>query len=289
MEKCHLFGWGCLTLAASVALLSILSNQEPDHRSASLQSPSQLDTELDVSSVKDFFEYQLSTQGEQTLNKIIHNFDSDSSVAVFEGSVEQDLFHRYIEYKQALLDLNPLPSSQLSLQHLIEIEGVITTLQDKFFTHSEKDRLFGQQNLLRRFTIQKQEIIATTHDPLLQQQLLDDLLSQQPNYIQQVNKNKQLIMQLASTSQLNLQDKYIQHVSLVGEKGAKRLQDLENQQRDFQAALNGYLQQRDDILEYDGLSTEQKNTEIALLRTQSFAEQQQRRVQALERIYDNQR
>lgn len=286
MEKRHLFLGGCLTLAVSVALLSILSNQEPDHRSASLQSPSQLDTELDVSSVKDFFEYQLSTQGEQTLNKIIHNFDSDSSVAVFEGSEEQDLFHRYIEYKQALLDLNPLPSSQLSLQHLIEIEGVITTLQDKFFTHSEKDRLFGQQNLLRRFTIQKQEIIATTHDPLLQQQLLDDLLSQQPGYIQQVNKNKQLIMQLASTSQLNLQDKYIQHVSLVGEKGAKRLQDLENQQRDFQAALNGYLQQRDVILKYDGLSTEQKNTEIALLRTQSFAEQQQRRVQALERIYD---
>ncbi|GEM74462.1 lipase secretion chaperone [Vibrio sagamiensis] len=289
MEKCHLFLGGYLTLAVSVALLSILNNQEPDHRSTSLQSPSQLDTELDVSSVKDFFEYQLSTQGEQTLNKIIHNFDSDSSAAVFEGSIEQDLFHRYIEYKQALLDLNPSPSSQLSLQHLIEIEDVITKLQDKFFTHSEKDRLFGQQNLLRRFTIQKQEIMATTRDPLLQQQLLDDLLSQQPSYIQQVNKNNQLIMQLASTSQLNLQDKYIQHVSLVGEKGAKRLQDLENQQRDFQAVLSGYLQQRDDILEYEGLSTEQKNTEVALLRTQSFAKQQQRRVQALERIYDNQR
>ncbi|OPH55831.1 hypothetical protein B4U81_04265 [Vibrio campbellii] len=53
------------------------------------------------------------------------------------------------------------------------------------------------------------------------------------------------------------------------------------------ASLNYFFEQRAEIINNDFLGEDEKKTEIAGLREQSFEQNQWRRVEALERIHDS--
>ncbi|HCG7307792.1 TPA: lipase secretion chaperone [Vibrio parahaemolyticus] len=270
-----------LLLGVGAASLYVSDSPQPK------MAQSQHDTTIDLSSQKDFFEFSLSSLGEHSLEEIQENIEESISQQNSLG-IDVELFQTYLAYKRALSKLEPLEDTTLSLNQLQRLNEAILNLQLEYFNDQQISQLFDEENRLRQLAIEKLVIKTYEQDSDSQQLLLNQALSEQPEYIQQSERNNALTRQLDQTALLSSQDKYLARVELVGEEGAQRLQKLDEQRATFEIELTNYLEKRADILDDEFLGREQKQLEIANLRKQSFETTQWRRIEALERIHDSQ-
>ncbi len=282
MKKVALIAVPILSLVG-VGAASLYVSDSPQSKMAQ----SQHDTAIDFSSQKDFFEYSLSGLGEHSLEEIQENIEESISQQNSLG-IDVELFQSYLAYKRALSKLEPLEDTTLSLNQLQRLNEAILNLQLEYFNDQQISQLFDEENRLRQLAIEKLVIKTYEQDSDSQQLLLNQALSEQPEYIQQSERNNDLTRQLDQTALLSSQDKYLARVELVGEEGAQRLQKLDEQRAAFETELTNYLEKRADILDDEFLDSEQKQLEIANLRKQSFETTQWRRIEALERIHDSQ-
>ncbi|MGL1304710.1 lipase secretion chaperone [Vibrio parahaemolyticus] len=282
MKKVALIAVPILSLLG-VGAASLYVSDSPQSKMAQ----SQHDTAIDLSSQKDFFEYSLSGLGEHSLEEIQENIEESISQQNSLG-IDVELFQTYLAYKRALSKLEPLEDTTLSLSQLQRLNEAILNLQLEYFNDQQISQLFDEENRLRQLAIEKLVIKTYEQDSDSQQLLLNQALSEQPEYIQQSERNNALTRQLDQTTLLSSQDKYLARVELVGEEGAQRLQKLDEQRATFEIELTNYLEKRADILDDEFLGHEQKQLEIANLRKQSFETTQWRRIEALERIHDSQ-
>ncbi|GAJ75917.1 lipase chaperone [Vibrio sp. JCM 18905] len=272
-----IFGMGALSLLQSDKQQEITSSH----------SQSQQDIAADVSSPKDFFEYSLSRLGEEDLDTIKAEVNDDT-LAKQTLNIDAKLFQTYLSYKQALSALEPFEHNQLTLEQLTKLNEAILNLQLQYFSEVQITQLFDEENRLRQLALEKLTIKTQASDIESQTHLLNQALSEQPDYIRESERNNALAEQLEQASQLDSQDKYIARVALVGDAGAQRLQKLDEQRASFETQLATYLKQRQDILNRDFLGQGEKQAEIIALRKQSFDATQWRRIEALERIHDSQ-
>ncbi|MGU3806666.1 lipase secretion chaperone [Vibrio diabolicus] len=272
-----IFGVGALSLLQSDKQQEIASNH----------SQSQQDIAADVSSPKDFFEYSLSRLGEEDLDTIKAEVNDDTLVKQ-TLNIDTKLFQTYLSYKQALSALEPFEHNQLTLEQLTKLNEAILNLQLQYFSEVQIAQLFDEENRLRQLALEKLTIKTQASDIESQTHLLNQALSEQPDYIRESERNNALAEQLEQASQLDSQDKYIARVALVGDAGAQRLQKLDEQRASFETQLATYLKQRQEILNRDFLGQDEKQSEIIALRKQSFDAAQWRRIEALERIHDSQ-
>ncbi|EJG1533838.1 lipase secretion chaperone [Vibrio parahaemolyticus] len=282
MKKVALIAVPILSLLG-VGAASLYVSDSPQPKMAQ----SQHDTVIDLSSQKDFFEYSLSGLGEHSLEEIQENIEESISQQNSLG-IDVELFQTYLAYKRALSKLEPLEDTTLSLSQLQRLNEAILNLQLEYFNDQQISQLFDEENRLRQLAIKKLVIKTYEQDSDYQQLLLNQALSEQPEYIQQSERNNALTRQLDQTALLSSQDKYLARVELVGEEGAQRLQKLDEQRAAFETVLTNYLEKRADILDDEFLDSEQKQLEIANLRKQSFETTQWRRIEALERFHDSQ-
>ncbi|EJG0620137.1 lipase secretion chaperone [Vibrio parahaemolyticus] len=282
MKKVALIAVLILSLLG-VGAASLCVSDSPQSKMAQ----SQHDTTIDLSSQKDFFEYSLSGLGEHSLEEIQENVEESISQQNSLG-IDVELFQTYLAYKRALSKLELLEDTTLSLNQLQRLNEAILNLQLEYFNDQHISQLFDEENRLRQLAIEKLAIKTYEQDSDSQQLLLNQALSEQPEYIQQSERNNALTRQLDQTALLSSQDKYLARVELVGEEGAQRLQKLDEQRATFEIELTNYLEKRADILDDEFLGREQKQLEIANLRKQSFETTQWRRIEALERIHDSQ-
>ncbi len=282
MKKVALIAVPILSLL-SVGAASLYVSDSPQSKMAQ----SQHDTAIDLSSQKDFFEFSLSSLGEHSLEEIQENVEESISQQNSLG-IDVELFQTYLAYKRALSKLEPLEDTTLSLSQLQRLNEAILNLQLEYFNDQQISQLFDEENRLRQLAIEKLVIKTYEQDSDSQQLLLNQALSEQPEYIQQSERNNALTRQLDQTALLSSQDKYLARVELVGEEGAQRLQTLDEQRAMFETELTSYLEKRADILDDEFLGREEKQLEIANLRKQSFETTQWRRIEALERIHDSQ-
>ncbi|EGR1391209.1 lipase secretion chaperone [Vibrio parahaemolyticus] len=282
MKKVALIAVPILSLLG-VGAASLYVSDSPQSKMAQ----SQHDTAIDFSSQKDFFEYSLSGLGEYSLEEIQENIEESISQQNSLG-IDVELFQTYLAYKRALSKLEPLEDTTLSLSQLQRLNEAILNLQLEYFNDQQISQLFDEENRLRQLAIEKLVIKTYEQDSDSQQLLLNQALSEQPEYIQQSERNNALTRQLDQTALLSSQDKYLARVELVGEDGAQRLQKLDEQRAAFETELTNYLEKRADILDDEFWDSEEKQLEIANLRKQSFETTQWRRIEALERIHDSQ-
>ncbi|WP_407529695.1 lipase secretion chaperone [Vibrio parahaemolyticus] len=282
MKKVALIAVSILSLLG-VGAASLYVSDSPQSKMAQ----SQHDTAIDLSSQKDFFEYSLSGLGEHSLEEIQENIEESISQQNSLG-IDVELFQTYLAYKRALSKLEPLEDTTLSLSQLQRLNEAILNLQLEYFNDQQISQLFDEENRLRQLAIEKLVIKTYEQDSDSQQLLLNQALSEQPEYIQQSERNNALARQLDQTALLSSQDKHLARAELVGEEGAQRLQKLDEQRAAFETELTNYLEKRADILDDEFLGREQKQLEIANLRKQSFETTQWRRIEALERIHDSQ-
>ncbi|UDY83809.1 lipase secretion chaperone [Vibrio diabolicus] len=269
-----------------VGALSLLQSDK-QQETTSNHSQSQQDIAADVSSPKDFFEYSLSRLGEEDLETIKAEVNDDT-LAKQTLNIDAKLFQTYLSYKQALSALEPFEHNQLTLEQLTMLNEAILNLQLQYFSEVQIAQLFDEENRLRQLALEKLTIKKQASDIESQTHLLNQALSEQPDYIRESERNNALTEQLERASQLDSQDKYIARVALVGDAGAQRLQKLDEQRASFETQLATYLKQRQDILNRDFLGQDEKQAEIIALRKQSFDAAQWRRIEALERIHDSQ-
>ncbi|EHR1013051.1 lipase secretion chaperone [Vibrio parahaemolyticus] len=282
MKKVALIAVPILSLLG-VGAASLYVSDSPQSKMAQ----SQHDTTIDLSSQKDFFEYSLSGLGEHSLEEIQENVEESISQQNSLG-IDIELFQTYLAYKRSLSKLEPLEDTTLSLNQLQRLNEAILNLQLEYFNDQQISQLFDEENRLRQLAIEKLVIKTYEQDSDYQQLLLNQALSEQPEYIQQSERNNALTRQLDQTALLSSQDKYLARVELVGEEGAQRLQKLDEQRAAFETVLTNYLEKRANILDDEFLDSEQKQLEIANLRKQSFETTQWRRIEALERFHDSQ-
>ncbi|EJC1074881.1 lipase secretion chaperone [Vibrio parahaemolyticus] len=282
MKKVALITVPILSLLG-VGAASLYVSDSPQSKMAQ----SQHDTTIDLSSQKDFFEYSLSGLGEHSLEEIQENIEESISQQNSLG-IDVELFQSYLAYKRALSKLEPLEDTTLSLNQLQRLNEAILNLQLEYFNDQQISQLFDEENRLRQLAIEKLVIKTYEQDSDSQQLLLNQALSEQPEYIQQSERNNALARQLDQTALLSSQDKHLARAELVGEEGAQRLQTLDEQRAAFETELTNYLEKRADILDDEILDSEEKQLEIANLRKQSFETTQWRRIEALERIHDSQ-
>ena len=270
----------------SVGALSLLQSDK-QQEIASNHSQSQQDIAADVSSPKDFFEYSLSRLGEEDLDTIKAEVNDDT-LAKQTLNIDAKLFQTYLSYKQALSALEPFDHNQLTIEQLTMLNEAILNLQLQYFNEVQIAQLFDEENRLRQLALEKLTIKKQASDIESQTHLLNQALSEQPDYIRESERNNALAEQLEQASQLDSQDKYIARVALLGDAGAQRLQKLDEQRASFETQLATYLKQRQEILNRDFLGQDEKQAEIIALRKQSFDATQWRRIEALERIHDSQ-
>ncbi|NOH53901.1 lipase secretion chaperone [Vibrio coralliilyticus] len=272
-------------MIASMSLGAVyFINQEGSEEIAN-QSQSQQDTQIDTSSSRDLFDYALSSLGEQELDQIkarIQRLPKDQQGLV----VDEALFETYLQYKTELETLESITSQQITLTDLEQLHQQIMALQSQYFTDEQIQTLFGEENRLRQLAIDKLAIANQNLDAESQAQWLEETLADQPDYIQQAERNNQLIIGLNQSSQMDEQNKHLTRVELVGEEAAERLDKLDAKREQFNTQLDSYLQQRSVILSDNTLSDDDKQSQIAYLREQSFDSVQWRRIEALERIHD---
>lgn len=273
-----------VSLMTSVGLGAVLffSYQQQASAPAAL---SQADVQVDTATTKHFFDFSLSSLGEQDLDEIKQRISQRPSSDISLND-EEALFSAYLQYKQALVELEPLQTNQLSALDLEQLHLRILDLQFEYFTVEQIELLFTEENQLRQLAIEKLNIENSNLDPQQKRDLLEEQLSAMPKYIQTAENNHQLVKDLSSLSALDGQQKHIVAVELVGEAGAERLEVLDQQRASFQANMDSYLQHRDELLTSDSLSAQDKQIQITRLREETFDAAQLRRVEALERIHD---
>ncbi|WP_394128292.1 lipase secretion chaperone [Vibrio hepatarius] len=276
-----------VSLMTSVGIGAVLffSDQQPPSAPV---AQSQADVEVDTATTKHFFDFSLSSLGEQNLDEIKQKISQHTSSDI-DLNDDEALFAAYLQYKQALTELEPLQTNQLSALDLEQLHLRILDLQFEYFSVQQIEQLFAEENQLRQLAIEKMKIVQNDLANEQKQALLNDQLVDMPEYVQQAEKNNQLVVNLTSLSTLDGQQKHLAAVELVGEAGAERLEALDQQRASFQAKMDSYLQHRDELLTSDFLSEQDKLIQVTQLREESFDTNQIRRVEALERIHDKSR
>ncbi|WP_315904981.1 lipase secretion chaperone [Vibrio fluvialis] len=251
---------------------------------AAMQVASQSDTELDQSSPRDLLDYFVSGLGEGDLKEIEHhvaNYEQSANGFLVDGA----LFDQFVLYKQALAGLEPsVAISSLDYSSLAELNQQILALQLQFFTPQQQQSLFGEENKLRHLAMEKLRIAGQASDAADAKSQWQSVVAEQEDYIQRGEQNADLVNRLYSADGDDEQSRYLARVEMVGEAGAQRLGELDNQRAQFQQTLTSYLAQRAQLLADNSLSETQKAQQIAALRESSFDAKQWRRVEALERM-----
>lgn len=244
---------------------------------------SQQDIAPDLSSTKSYYDFALSALGEANLEQIQKQVSRQEQQQT-ELTLSAELFDLYIQYKAALAELPALPSAQISPFDLEQLHLNISQLQQQFFTQQQIALLFNDDNLLRELAIEKAWAAQNQLDPIQKQHLVDDKLVQMPGYIQDAEKNAKFVNELHRLSSLDDQQRHARRVELVGEQGAQRLTELDQQRATFQQNLMAYLSKRDLLLN-DGLHSELEQ-QLSDLKAEYFEVKQLKRVEALERLHD---
>ncbi|MDW3082169.1 lipase secretion chaperone, partial [Vibrio sp. 1403] len=177
MKKVALIAVPILSLLG-VGAASLYVSDSPQSKMAQ----SQHDTTIDLSSQKDFFEYSLSGLGEHSLEEIQENIEESISQQNSLG-IDVELFQSYLAYKRALSKLEPLEDTTLSLSQLQRLNEAILNLQLEYFNDQQISQLFDEENRLRQLAIEKLVIKTYEQDSDSQQLLLNQALSEQPEYI----------------------------------------------------------------------------------------------------------
>ena len=212
-------------MIASMSLGAVYFINQEDSEEIANQSQSQRDTQIDTSSSRDLFDYALSSLGEQELNQIkarIQSLPKDQQGLV----VDEALFETYLQYKTELETLESITSQQITLTDLEQLHQQIMALQSQYFTDEQIQTLFGEENRLRQLAIDKLAIANQNLGAESQAQWLEETLADQPDYIQQAERNNQLIIGLNQSAQMDEQNKHLTRVELVGEEAAERLDKL---------------------------------------------------------------
>ncbi len=289
-----------------------LNNIEKNHNTPSLQtnfsSISQQDTQINCQitanssnemiineQTKNCFEYFLTQYGEKTIAQIKVDFLSYTQTTYKNPLLSRlnDLWSRYLEYRQQLQYLQAPNINHDSPDYYQHIFSNMKNLQKQFFSNYEIEGLFGQEDIYNEYTIKRIKILNNREIQTIQKaQKLKELFNELP---EDWKENLQQLSQLEDLQKLTAEIKargnsaeelYRMRINLVGPEATQRLENLDIQNNNWKKRVNHYLNERETILK-SSMSDLAKKNSINLLRDQQFANpREQIRLQTFEQVHD---
>lgn len=253
--------------------------ETPDSSELPIQASSQQDTQVDEGSLRDTFDYFLSDASQTDVKTIEQRFEhySDNSIGM-----DPVLFKKFIQYKAALVDLG-------ATEDFNALHQQILALQARFFTVEERQRLFAEENQMRELALRQKELKQIAQSPEEYQQMWQQELAQLSPELQQSYHNANLLTALNETNSMDAQSQFLVRESLVGTEASQRLAALDEKREQFEQSVQSYMLARAEIIDNESLSEYDREQAIAELREPLFNSRQIRRIEALERIYDQNR
>ena len=241
--------------------------------SLSMDEQGDLIVDLDTKRVFDYF---LSMQGRVSDDQLLVLMDLYLRQRLSGAAIDQarSLFDEYLSYKQALMEFQPPENQQL-----LSLSGLETPTADAI-----RARLHSI-NLLRR-----QYLNPVAADAFFGEQERydnDQLERLDQDASDQVGRDQRLMSEIISAAE-NDDSIYTLRQQRYGNDYAKRMRESDFRNRQWQQRLSSYHQQRQEILEQDGLSDFDRQSMISNLRKTEFSESEQSRIMASEVLMSGQ-
>ncbi|AYA02988.1 lipase chaperone [Acinetobacter sp. WCHAc010034] len=271
-------------------------------------SPSQQDTEINCQirldgaqrlivneQTRNCFEYFITQYGEKSIDQIKQDFGAYIRQSYKEPALTQilALWSRYIDYRERLGGLQAPDLSQDDPQYYRAIYAGMQNLRKQFFSGYEIEGLFGAENTYHEYTLKRMEVM---NDKTLNEgekagqlkALFDELPQDWKENLEQLNKLEDLRKLTADIKARGGSAEEIRQMrtSLAGPEAAQRLEALDMQRADWKNKVNGYLAERDSIMQ-SGMSDDAKRKAVQQLRGQHFqTREEQLRASTFESVHD---
>ncbi|MBL8321693.1 MAG: lipase secretion chaperone [Acinetobacter sp.] len=271
-------------------------------------SPSQQDTEINCQirldgaqrlivneQTRNCFEYFITQYGEKSIDQIKQDFGAYIRQSYKEPALSQilALWSRYIDYRERLGGLQAPDISQDDPQYYRAIYAGMQNLRKQFFSGYEIEGLFGAENTYHEYTLKRMEVM---NDKTLNEgekagklkALFDELPQDWKENLEQLNKLEDLRKLTADIKARGGSAEEIRQMrtSLAGPEAAQRLEALDTQRADWKNKVNGYLAERDSIMQ-SGMSNDAKQKAVQQLRGQHFqTREEQLRASTFESVHD---
>ena len=291
---------------AAAASSHAMQARKPD--GAPFFSPSQQDTEINCQmrldgaqrllvneQTRNCFEYFITQYGEKSIDQIKKDFSAYIRQSYKEPSLSQilALWSRYMDYRERLGGLQAPDLSQDDPQYYRAIYAGMQNLRKQFFSGYEIEGLFGAENTYHEYTLKRMEVM---NDKTLNEgekagklkALFDELPQDWKENLEQLNKLEDLRKLTADIKARGGSAEEIRQMrtSLAGPEAAQRLEALDTQRADWKSNVNGYLAERDSILQ-SGMSDDAKQKAVQQLRGQHFqTREEQLRASTFESVHD---
>ena len=245
-----------------------------------------------TASLKDLFDYYLSTAGEDSFEDIENRILADLARQLNGDALDQvnAIWKNYVAYKKQLVQFDqqfPANSEEKmvleQLQFLQQRQMALIALQDQVLTPQVAEILFAFDRKLDQLTLEKAELLASDLTSEQKQQGLINLQAQLPiDALQGVRRNQQqqTLLLIDEDQTLTVQQKFQLRLEQVGAGAASRLQKLDEERKHWQQRIVEFKQQKR-RLQNSGLASEEYRESLDKLYTQHFAPSEQLRARAL--------
>lgn len=247
--------------------------------------------------IRSCFDYFFSSLGEKTEGQLITDINQylHASLPLAAASYASKLLNQYVAYKHALQKLQPAQQAKtLTPESYQQIVNSMQDLQRQFFNPAEITAFFSHEMAFNQFNIEQMKIHADKALSVQQKaEKVAALINQLPPALAEGVKPS---MQYTELQQLTkeIQDKggsaaelRAMRESLVGAAAADRLEQVDREEASWQAQVNSYLVQREQIKQ-SGMDDISKQQAMTALRERTFSANEDRlRVQTYEMMRDS--
>ncbi len=243
--------------------------------------------------LRDLFDYFLSAMGEEPLPVLLARIKAFIHHARLPAVAEAEALHvldEYVAYKKALSTLpdtaaGPHPD-HAALQAKL---SVLNQVRRQYLDPEVVDAFFGSEEAYDQYTLNRMAIMQDkTLTASAKAAALANALNALPEALRQSMQSQIQYESLqALTSDWksrggNPQELRQIRENLVGPEAADRLEALDQEQTAFQAKLNQFMQQKQQITNNTSLSGDDQQNAIDQLRSATFSPQELIRVRSLE-------
>lgn len=247
--------------------------------------------------LRNFFDYFLSTVGEESLQTIIERVKAYIRHRTPEPAQSQTiaLFDQYIAYRAALgriPEAGGKSADQIDLDAVMQQKAAEQQLRQNFFDSKTILAFFGDDDAYDQYTLQSLKIAQNSQlSEAEKAKQTADLLQQLP---ESLRDSIQTSMQYQNLDQLTSQWKArggsaaeLRQIrtNLVGPEATNRLEALDQEDNQWQTRVDAYLKSYRPIINNPQWSVEQKQLMItSLRRQQGFSDTEQLRLPAFEQM-----
>ncbi|OTG99795.1 lipase secretion chaperone [Acinetobacter sp. ANC 4973] len=241
------------------------------------------------------FEYFITQYGEKDLKQIKTDFKTYIEQSYQEPARAQilDLWNRYMDYREKLGHLQTPNIDKDDAKYYQSIFADMKNLRKQLFSNYEIEGLFGTEDTYHEYTLNRMTVLDDKNLTEAQKaEKLKNLFNQLPEdwkeNLQQLNKLEDLRKLTTDIKARggSAEEIHQMRTNLVGPEVTQRLETLDTERSDWKNKVNGYLNERDNVMK-SGMSDDAKQKAVQQLRQQHFNKsEEQLRVSTFESIHD---